>query len=258
MISDLNPERVAFAGDWHMNTWWANEAIHYAKGHRADVIVHAGDFGYSFTSIFLEKLTSALKETDLTLYFVDGNHEDFDCLMRFPLIEDGTRQVTDRIFHLPRGFRWTWGETTWLGLGGAHSVDRGQRTPGHSWWPQEQIQGIDMIQSMRAGPVDVMVTHDCPAGVSIPGLKESEHLWPSEEIRSADQNREKLLRVVKRVRPKALWHGHYHRRYSLVQTWSPGDPDQFSTRIEGLSCDGEYLDENVVVKTMSEIVGDTQ
>ncbi len=37
------PQRVAFAGDWHVNGGWAERAIAHAKDRGADVIVHLGD-----------------------------------------------------------------------------------------------------------------------------------------------------------------------------------------------------------------------
>src|SRR5262245_45957967 len=116
------PARIAFAGDWHANTRWGISAIQFAAEQGAEVIIQLGDFGYEFRPAFLDGLERALVRTGLRLLFVDGNHEDFPTLLRYPVRSDGLRRLTDRVWHLPRGFRWVWGGLRWLALGGAHSV----------------------------------------------------------------------------------------------------------------------------------------
>jgi len=53
------PARIGFAGDWHMNAAWAVAAIRHAAERRADVIVHVGDFGYTFDGRFVRRLDAA-------------------------------------------------------------------------------------------------------------------------------------------------------------------------------------------------------
>jgi hypothetical protein len=116
------PARVAFAGDWHANTRWSIAAIAYAADHGADVIVHLGDFGYEFRSAFVSGLDRALTRAGLRLLFVDGNHENFPTLLRYPVSGNGLRQLSGRIWHLPRGYRGSgWASGGWPGrsaLGG--------------------------------------------------------------------------------------------------------------------------------------------
>jgi len=243
------PSRVAFAGDWHANTRWGIAAIQYAAEHGADVIVQLGDFGYEFRAAFLDGLERALHRTGLRLLFVDGNHEDFPTLLRYPVRGNGLRQLTDRVWHLPRGFRWRWGGLRWLAIGGAHSVDRPWREPGVSWWREETVTDADIQRAVAGGQADVMVSHDCPAGVPIPGLAESAHLWPAEELAASDVHRSRLRTVVEAVRPRSLWHGHFHRRYSTVTDLGYGP-----VVAHGLDCDGSTLDGNVAVVALDEIV----
>lgn len=133
------PRRVAIAGDWHADTSYAVSAIEHAAKRDADVVVHLGDFGYDFTDEYLDELDDALRRRRLVLGFVDGNHENFARLFTWPIASDGLRYLRDRVVHLPRGFRWCWGHTTCLALGGAYSIDRFLRKAGRSWWPQESI-----------------------------------------------------------------------------------------------------------------------
>ena len=242
------PARVAFAGDWHANTRWAEAAITYAAEHGADVIVQLGDFGYNFRAPFVNGLEKALSRTGLRLLFVDGNHEDFPRLLGYPVRPNGLRQISSRVWHLPRGFRWEWGGISWLAVGGAHSVDRPWREPGVSWWPQEAVTDDDISQAVGGGPADVLVAHDCPAGVPIPGLAESAHLWPAEELAAAEAHRAKLRTVVDAVRPSAIWHGHFHLRYSAKPDLGYGP-----VTVHGLDCDGSTLDGNVTVVPLAEV-----
>jgi hypothetical protein len=243
------PARVAFAGDWHANTRWGIAAIQYAAEQGAEAIVQLGDFGYEFRAAFLDGLERALQRTGLRLLFVDGNHEDFPTLLRYPVRDNGLRRLSDRVWHLPRGFRWVWGGVRWLALGGAHSVDRPWREPGISWWHQEAITDDDIARAVAGGPADILVAHDCPAGVDIPGLAESAHLWPAEELVAANAHRAQLRRVVDAVRPRTIWHGHFHRRYSAVADLGYGP-----VTAHGLDCDGSTFDGNVSVLTLDEIL----
>lgn len=242
------PARVAFAGDWHANTRWGIAAIQHAADRGAEVIIQLGDFGYEFRAAFLDGLDRALRRTGLRLLFVDGNHEAFPTLLRYPVRDNGLRQLTGRIWHLPRGFRWVWGGVRWLALGGAHSVDRPWREPGISWWREEALTDADLAAASAGGPVDVLVSHDCPAGVPVPGLAESAHLWPAEELVAADTHRARMRQVVDACRPAAIWHGHFHCRYSTVADLGYGP-----VSVHGLDCDGSTMDNNVRVVALAAV-----
>jgi hypothetical protein len=245
------PARVAFAGDWHANTRWAVAAVTFAAERGADVIVQLGDFGYEYRAAFLDGLERALSRTGLRLLFVDGNHEDFPTLLRYPVRRNGLRQLTSRVWHLPRGFRWVWGGVRWLALGGAHSVDRPWREPGTSWWREETVTDADMSHALAGGPADVMVSHDCPSGVAIPGLAESAHLWPAEELVAAEAHRGRLRTVVDAVQPRGIWHGHFHRQYATIADLGYGP-----VAVRGLDCDGSTLEGNIEVVELDSLATD--
>lgn len=236
----INPEVIAVAGDWHGNTKWALHAINYAATQGANVILHTGDFGYDFNQEFLDKITKHLKYHDMTLYFVDGNHEDFFYLYTFPIVEDGTRHITDRVFHLPRGFRWEWLGNTFMALGGAISPDKEGRVPYREWWPDEALSFADISHATRPGNVDIMITHDCPAGVDIPGIANNPYGFPAKTLRDCEAHRDVLRGIVDEIQPKLLVHGHYHQYYRDVLYG--GD---YMTNIMGLHCDGSYVLDNV-------------
>jgi hypothetical protein len=136
----------------------------------------------------------------------------------------------------------------WLALGGAHSVDRPWREPGVSWWREETVTDADVDRAVTGGPADVLICHDCPAGVPIPGLEESAHLWPAEELVAANAHRARVRTVVDAVRPRAIWHGHFHRRYAAAADLGYGP-----VTVNGLDCDGSTLDRNVEVVSLDEL-----
>lgn len=238
------PEVVALAGDWHGNLGWAQRVVTIAYEAGARTVLQLGDFGYwraadPATRRYLSSLERVLGERDMQLLWIDGNHEDHARLASLPFADDGTRPISDHITNLPRGFRWTWPDgngkhQAWLALGGAVSVDRQWRTPGRSWWAEEQISRVDADAAMAGGPVDVMVSHDAPAGVMIPGI--GAHDWPADALRDADAHRTLLREVVDAVHPQQLWHGHYHVRYDALVEVGGGDESRIC-HVHGLDRD---------------------
>jgi hypothetical protein len=241
---------VAFAGDWHANTGYARRAIRHAAHLGAEVIVHLGDFGYEFAPAYLDRVTTALRNSGIELWFVDGNHEKFPVLSSFPIQADGRRRLTDRVYHLPRGFRWQWSGVSFLALGGAYSIDRAWRTPGVSWWPEEEITEGDIGNATAGGPVDVLVAHDCPTGVPIPGLEDSADRWPPMDLIKAVNHRLRVLRVVQAVQPRVVWHGHYHTSYDAEVDLGYGPVE-----VHGRDCDGQPLAQNLSVVDVASIAG---
>lgn len=222
------PDRITIAGDWHADRAWAVAAIRAAAGAGSRIVLHLGDFGIwpgDFGGTYLDAVEQALADTGLTLAFVDGNHEDFAQLLALPVtpLDDGTpglRRVRPGIYHLPRGARWSWGGLRWLALGGAASVDRAWRKPGISWWPEESLTAGDVRRAGEGGGVDIMLTHDCPAGVKIPGFVPPADgagrppPWPADALAAAHTSRLMLREVVDAVTPTQLFHGHFHVAYT--------------------------------------------
>jgi hypothetical protein len=249
---ELVPGRIGVAGDWHGNTAWATRAVRKmapllpADGPR--VIVHLGDFGIwpgPGGREYLARLDATLAEAGAELSFVDGNHEDFTQLARLQPGPDGRAQVTERIFHLPRGHRWRWHGRDWLALGGAVSLDRAGRTEGVDWWPEEEITLRQAGSVIEGGPADVMVTHECPAGVTHT-FPPPPPFWDLRDLARNDAHRERLQRVADAVQPSYLIHGHLHLGYQRTTDFGYGP-----VQITGLDRDGAKRNYAVLdVKTM--------
>lgn len=240
------PDRIVLAGDWDANISRACAVVQYAGARSISTVVQLGDFGVAaggpWLTRFLDTLESACDHYAVTVFFVDGNHEHFPSLAGLPVdAGTGARTVRPHIYHLPRGLRWRWHDNTWMALGGAHSVDRPDRKEGVSWWPEEHLTTQQVRDAIASGPVDVMVCHDAPAGVLIPGLSSTG--FPAAEIATADRHRDLLATVVDATSPALLFHGHYHIRYRGIRG---------NTTIIGLADDSAPLAENILVLNLTE------
>lgn len=243
-LSGLAPDKIAICGDWHANRAFALGMIDSMHRHGVKVIVHCGDFGYKLKSNFLNDMQQTLEHYDMYVIWVDGNHEEFPKLLSFEIV-DGVRALRPRVIHLPRGTRWQWNGKTYLGLGGANSIDKDYRVIGKSWWLEETISFNEAERVIQGGHADVMITHDCPSGVDIPGItKTSAHGWPEHAVRASEDHRDLLRAIVDEVKPKVLYHGHYHVRY---KAWLQGH--DYTTQVIGLDADiGQWKNNFIILE----------
>lgn len=212
-----DPKRILVCGDWHGDFRAAQAAARQARRVSCELIVQCGDFGFwpHQHPEYVTQVNSAMKKNSrgapLYLVWVDGNHENFDMLYatEWPRTPKGFWKLADHVYYAPRGLRWTWGHTKFIALGGGYSMDKQWRLSegpvGQYWWPQETItikQVYDILNDGQ-GEVDVMFAHDMPEGaqIGIPLMK----MYAEDE-----QNRTAVRTVVEHVKPKDLYHGHYH------------------------------------------------
>ena len=234
------PRRIVVAGDWHGCEEWALSVIRRVPallaGESQRLILHLGDFGIwpdKAGQVYLDRLSWALGEAGAELWFVDGNHEDFDRLGQLDQKPgpDGRVPVVPRIMHLPRGHRWSWHGLTWLACGGAVSLDRAIRTEGVDWWPQEEITTEQEVAISGGGHADVMVCHDCPSGVAHTFAHPPAD-WAPEDLARNDAHRRRVQRIVDAVMPAYLMHGHLHRAYQRTCDFGYGP-----VKVTGLDAD---------------------
>lgn len=252
--------RIMLLGDSHGNLGFMSRAVQVAYEQEAQAIIQLGDFGV-WDHVpkgvrFLDGVNAILEEHQMSMVFIDGNHENFDSLERYPLDEGGFRPVRQNILHAPRGHRFEVDGVRFLAFGGAHSIDgpggppwwqqaRGpldQKTVAQgprgkvvlekgkdlgSWWPQELITQ-EQVDAVSPHHVDVLLSHDCPAGIKIPGING----YPA-----GDEQRRLLREVMDKVQPQLVVHGHYHKFHH-------GRLDNGETNVVGLAADvnkyGQY------------------
>lgn len=226
-------------GDVHGSFAQMDKAIRHAKELELDTIFQVGDFGiWHNDKPFLNQQQALLEQWGIELYFIDGNHEDFTRLYDKKILDDGTRYVRDNITYIPRGYRWDWHGLSFLGLGGAASIDRKHRIEGRSWWPEEFLTEEDILTAQAGGPVDIMLTHDSPAGApnsvtdDFRGQKEALEYFGAEMLATCTWHREQLKRVTDITTPRILIHGHYHM--SMYGTYVHGDENHTVGDVRGL------------------------
>lgn len=210
--STSKPAPWVVAGDWHGNQGWAIAAIQSAARAGARTIVHVGDFGLDWPGPkrgrYEAKLNKYLLAYGLNLIVSGGNHDNWETLESIPVEADGLATFRSNIRVLPRGGRTRLEGHIVGGLGGAFSVDYKHRTEGKDWWRNEEPSAADARRLIAGGPVDVLVTHDAPAGVPLNG----EFKLPLEIASRAEQTRVLLREVVDVLAPPHVFCGHWHQR----------------------------------------------
>lgn len=230
-ISTGNRAPFVVAGDWHGDQGWAITAAKSAARAGARTILHVGDFGLDWPGAkrgrYEAKLNKYLLELGLTLVVSGGNHDNWETLESLPVEADGMATFRSNIRVLPRGGRTQIEDLVVGALGGAFSVDYQHRRDGRDWWRNEEPTPEDAQRLIAGGPVDVLITHDAPAGVPLKGDFE---LSPKVRLR-AEATRILLRAVVDTLAPAHVFCGHWHQRriHELVH------PDGRISRVDVLN-----------------------
>lgn len=242
--------RVLLIGDMHGNTGAAFDVLDYAADVGVDLVLQVGDYGWWPRDLggqkFIRKVESRLALRGLDLWWIDGNHEDFDRLEARPVDADGRRQLSDHVWHLPRGFRWRWGDVNWVAVGGAASVDKYRLIKDKDWFAAEELTDEQADLIVAGGPADVVVAHDAPLGVpflrkelrqDLPAWRRDALVsWPVEALMRSDEHQRRVRRVVDGVEAKRVFHGHHHIRYSDTLEAAHGP-----VQVEGLGMDEDSI-----------------
>lgn len=242
---------IAIAGDWHGNTGWALRAI-AAIPDDVDLLIHLGDFGLMGAGFdrYLHKINRASTARDLQIRVLPGNHENYGWIAKQPTDTEGLIDVAERIRLYPRGHRFSVANVSFCAVGGAVSVDQGRRTPGRTWWPNEEVREDEAEAIANGGHVDVLLTHDAPLGSDAPGLPQRELVeWAGAEVvAKAYLHQKRIRQITDALSPSRLLHGHMHARYTrtLVSEDPVGHP--YECIVDGLSCDD--MVGNVVLLTV--------
>lgn len=220
-------DEIMLVGDTHGDVGCVVHALRLAADLNINTVVQLGDFGFTHVGKrdSLANLSSHLVDSDQQLWWVDGNHEDFDNLGRLGATPDDAEptEIAPNIHYLPRGYVWVWGGVRFMSFGGAVSVDKLDRTEGFSWWPQEEITQAQVDRTVGIGEVDVLLTHDapdCPSrllGVLNGNRSMFERMYGFDEWAKLEaesrQNRLKVNEVIANTSPSVVVHGHYHCSY---------------------------------------------
>lgn len=142
------------------------------------------------------------------LYWIDGNHENFDIINSWELNEDGIYNNSEHIHYCSRGTVLDINGKKALCIGGADSVDKFRRIEHLSWWSDETVTDKD-IKGIT-GHYDYVFTHACPRSIfdsnkvylcTLTNINENNAIHASEDS----------LEILKNnISYDNWWFGHYH------------------------------------------------
>lgn len=134
-----------------------------------DYVIICGDFGCVWDGGDGDRFwLNWLESLPWNTFFIDGNHENFDVLKQYPVVEykgGKAREIRSNIFHLLRGEVYTIDGATFFTFGGAYSHDIQYRTEHVNWWKDElptYYEVKNALHNLEAHDwkVDYVLSHD--------------------------------------------------------------------------------------------------
>ena len=209
-------------GDIHGNLFEIIDFINRFNLGKNDNIIILGDCGIAWRKD-KKDLAQNIKLWNecgnrVKLYFIDGNHENFNILNSLP-IENNMGKIADNIYHLRRGQVYEFENKKILVCGGADSIDKYRRIENFTWWKEEAISQ-ETIDDIPAGHYDYVLTHCCPRSVF-----EKNRIYLS-TLQFLDENKinhssEDMLEQLKNKITFDHWFfGHYHINCNLDEKFT--------------------------------------
>lgn len=188
-----------------------------------DIVIILGDFGLIFNNAQTNEEKYWLKwleEKPFYTLFIDGNHDNHNKIYEYPLeyinkngISGEFRKINSKVFYIPRGSIFYINDISFLGIGGAMSIDKCRRKIGVDWWETELINSkeqryIEEIIS-KTDYVDYILSHTCPESLFNKIYKEfgfTQFYDPTTQI---------LEYVKNNIKFKHWYFGHFHIDYKF-------------------------------------------
>ncbi|MDU2065921.1 MAG: metallophosphoesterase [Sporomusaceae bacterium] len=185
---------------------------------KKDYLIITGDFGCVWSGGKDDQwLLDWFEAKSFTTLWVDGNHENFNLLNEYPVLEwNGglVHQIRPSVLHLMRGQVFKIDGKTFFTFGGATSSDKEFRKENKSWWSQEvptEKEFQEAIENLKQHDmkVDYIVTHTAPTSV-ISELELDIHKLKDPTCIMLDY-------FLKNVTFGRWFFGHFHQNKSLDQ-----------------------------------------
>ncbi len=186
---------IMIVSDTHCYYEMVNYQIEYAEevlGHTISCVIHLGDFGIYKSHLkdyFRRRGQSFLKP----LYFIDGNHEDFNHIDKL------VKKYEDFFTYLPRSTVHSIEGYRFLALGGAAYMDSMITERGAVITNQQINEALKFPEDA----VDIIITHDCPENIGVPNTPGMAHFGDTGFPRSGE--------LSSRYKPKLWFFGHHHK-----------------------------------------------
>lgn len=193
------------------------EGRKYGRVKKGDHIVICGDFGLIWAGTKDEtRSIEKLGRRKNNILFIDGAHENFDMLEKYPVSEwnGGKVQIiSGGLIHLMRGQIYEIDGKKIFTFGGGESSDREMRIPHKSWWDDELPSEDEMKTGIKNlvdndWQVDYIFTHEAPTAFR-------------RYLEGADYSLNALNVYLECIRQKCKYKkwvfGNYHKNHSISQ-----------------------------------------
>jgi Icc-related predicted phosphoesterase len=191
---------ILLLGDCHCQYPVINNQIDYAEqkcGQAVASVIQLGDFGLYESE--LVKYFSDIKSPHFKrpIHLIDGNHEDF---WHF----DHLVKKYHKFFkHLPRGSVQKIDGYKFLCLGGASYMDPINTPPGSVITDED----IEKCLYHNSQDIDIIISHDCPQGIGVPGTVGFEYCGEPGFPRSRE--------ILNQIKPKLWIFAHHHKWHQI-------------------------------------------
>lgn len=242
--------QILIAGDAHCDRKYISYLYEVAERMDVDKIFQLGDFGYwpkEFNGRrFLAHVSRCATTTSIPFYWLDGNHEDHTKLQH--LTRNDFIEHEPNLYYSPRGHKWEWDGFNFMSVGGTYSIPTKWRIKNRTWFEDEElINESDVEAATTQGAVDVLLSHDAPTRADIRGqyyLKSGAMLA---KVKDCDRQAEQLERICKVIKPKWVYHGHHHIKYSLNHR-------ETNCRIQGLADNNDPANSWIIFDTERKVL----
>lgn len=205
---------ILLLGDIHGDVGILYDAIKKAEKAEATALIQVGDFGLFRGSANYEGFRRATKDTQIPVYFIDGNHDDCHRWTR----ETELLRIWDdcNLWYIPRGTVMEMDGRTIAFMGGAASIDKESRLRyGWHWDKEENISPEEVLRLMdnaKGKTIDMLITH-CPPHTVI-----EEHFDPRGKLQFGvgldwkDHNQDIIENIWRALDHPYVYSGHMHKR----------------------------------------------
>ena len=227
--------KIIVTGDIHGNPFQRLNLENFPEGKtftKEDYVIILGDFGLVWDDSAMEhSCLNWLENKPWTTLFIDGNHENYDLLNKFPIEEWGggrVQKIRSSVIHLLRGEVYDIGGYKFLAMGGArsHDIQDGVLEVGDprikiwkkddfklfrinhiSWWEEEipnEEERKNALKNLAENnyKVDYILTHEAPSSDVV--LMDHLLYHPDEYSKWLE------MEIRQKVKYKKWFFGHYH------------------------------------------------
>lgn len=179
---------------------------------KSDYLIISGDCGIVFYGDSRDKYwIKWLNNKSFTTLFIDGNHDNFSLINKYPLVKKFggyVHKISDTVYHLMRGYVYSIENKRVFVMGGGESHDKRILKNGkQSWWDmeipsdKEFNRGLNNLDKL-GNKVDIILSHEAP-----------DHI--KDRLVYGEYKHNKLtnyLEVVSQTVEFQMWYfGHYHK-----------------------------------------------